>query len=96
MKHFVSGGTSKLITTLLSYPFTTVRTRIQQNQYFEELTEAKYKNINDVVSKIIKNEGVLGFYKGLVANLIRVVPMRSVYFYSYELLKSMFIDKNFL
>jgi hypothetical protein len=41
----------------------------------------------------MKNEGFLGFYKGLAANLIRVVPTRSVYFYSYELLKSLLIDK---
>lgn len=32
-KHFLCGGMSKLGTTMLSYPFTTVRTRIQQNQY---------------------------------------------------------------
>lgn len=53
-KHLISGGISKLVTTLLSYPFTTVRTRIQQNQYIAGKTTAKYKSITDIVLKIIK------------------------------------------
>ncbi len=45
---------SKLITTFLSYPLTTIRTRIQQNQFLEGHSNAKYKNLYDIGVKIIK------------------------------------------
>lgn len=37
-KNFFCGGISKLISVLITYPITTVRTRIQQNQFFNERT----------------------------------------------------------
>lgn len=83
VKYFVCGGISKLITTLLSYPFSTIRTRIQQNQYFEGRIDAKYKNLTEIAQKIAREEGFVGFYKGLLPSLVRAIPMRSVYFYSY-------------
>lgn len=45
---------SKFITTMLSYPLTTIRTRIQQNQFLEGYSHAKYKNLSDIGIKIIK------------------------------------------
>jgi hypothetical protein len=83
VKYFICGGVSKLITTMLSYPFSTVRTRIQQNQYFDGRSDAKYKNLGDIARKLLREEGFFGFYKGLLPNLIRAIPTRSVYFYSY-------------
>jgi hypothetical protein len=32
-KNFICGGIAKVGNVLFAYPFTTVRTRIQQNQY---------------------------------------------------------------
>lgn len=36
---------------------------------------------------MVKEEGVLGFYKGMVANLMKGIPQRALYFYFYELFK---------
>ena len=36
-KHFICGGLSKIFSVLLSYPITTMRTRIQQSQYVDEV-----------------------------------------------------------
>ena len=33
-----------------------------------------------------------GFYKGLVANLIRGVPQKGIYFYFYEIFKKLMIE----
>lgn len=38
IKHLTCGAVSKIITTLLAFPFTTMRTRIQQSQYVGEGT----------------------------------------------------------
>jgi len=44
----------------------------------------------EVVQKIFKNDGIAGFWKGLVPMLAGVVPARAVYFYTYN------GSKNFL
>jgi len=77
---------------LISYPLTTIRTRIQQNQYVKiHPQELKYHNVVEVVLRTAKQEGVRGFYKGLSANILRGIPERSIFFYSYEALKRVMI-----
>lgn len=90
---------SKLSASIILYPITTVRTRIQQNQFFaidnlENINKEKYKNISDVIRKMIKYEGAFGFYKGFIANALRSVPSKGIYFYFYEQLKDYFFGGN--
>ena len=40
--------------------------------------------MRDVATKIYRNEGVLGFYKGLTPNLIKVSISSGLFFLSYE------------
>lgn len=51
--HFFSGVISKAMAIYCTYPISTVRTRIQQNQFLDSTTSPKYKNIFDIVRKII-------------------------------------------
>ena len=44
-KNFLCGGGSKIFVVLVSYPITTVRTRIQQNQYVKDEKTKKYSSI---------------------------------------------------
>ena len=44
-KNFVCGGISKIFSTLIMYPLTTVRTRIQQNQFISNTYDEKYKGV---------------------------------------------------
>lgn len=68
---------------MITYPLTTIRTRVQQNQYVKNDLEKKYHGAWDVCYRIVKDEGFKGFFKGLKANLIRSIPHRGVYFYFY-------------
>ena len=47
----------------------------------------KYKNIKDVIEKMWKYEGLKGFYKGFMANALKTVPSKGVFFVFYENLK---------
>ncbi len=78
-----------MFAVLITYPLTTVRTRIQQNQYFNNRSEAKYHSLTDITVRLVKDEGVKGFYKGIVPNLLKGIPQRGIYFYCYELLKNL-------
>eukprot|EP00826_Nyctotherus_ovalis_P045411 TRINITY_DN5030_c0_g1_i2.p1 TRINITY_DN5030_c0_g1~~TRINITY_DN5030_c0_g1_i2.p1 ORF type:complete len:250 (-),score=54.14 TRINITY_DN5030_c0_g1_i2:132-881(-) len=88
----LNGAFSRLIATSLMYPLTTVRTRLQKKQYtLQDLTkvapekgEILYKGNIDCFKKIVRNEGLRGFYKGLVPNLFRVVPANGIFFFIYE------------
>lgn len=75
---------------MFTYPITTVRTRIQQNQFVSRNTEAKYKNTREITSKLMKDEGVRGFYKGFSVNFVKGVFQKGIYFIAYEALKKNF------
>lgn len=45
----------------------------------------KYKSIWDAIQKIVSSEGVLGLYKGIVPNLLKVAPSMASSWLSFEL-----------
>jgi len=52
----------------------------------------KYKSIWDAMTSIMKQEGFLGFYKGIVPNLLKVGPSMASSWLSYELTRDFFIS----
>jgi solute carrier family 25 folate transporter 32 len=86
-KNFVCGALCKLIVVLSNYPITTVRTRVQQNQFVRDERTMKYHGAWEVVVRTWRDEGVSGFYKGFGANLLKGVLQKGVYFYAYEWLR---------
>ena len=53
--NFICGGIAKIGTVLFVYPFTTVRTRIQQNQFVKaHPSDMKYHSILEIVAKTWK------------------------------------------
>ncbi|THG17369.1 hypothetical protein TEA_024148 [Camellia sinensis var. sinensis] len=53
------------------YPLQVIRTRLQAQR---ANTSSSYKGMSDVFRKTLQNEGLRGFYKGLLPNLLKVVP----------------------
>lgn len=83
----IIGMGSRLIASLFLYPLTTIRTRFQQNQYFEGIEGEKYRSLTDIVRKTYKREGVKGFYKGVVPMTLRSMPSQGLFFLAYENMK---------
>ena len=48
--------------------------------------ELAYKNGFDAATKILKYEGCLSFYKGLLPNIIRMVPNTAIRFTIFDYL----------
>jgi len=84
MGNFLLGGTSRLVSSTILYPFSTIRTRMMQNQVFEGLNEPKYKSIKDCVKKTYTQEGYQGFFKGYMANASRSFLSSALLFTIYE------------
>ena len=93
-KHFLCGALSKVFSVLLSYPITTMRTRIQQNQFVGKGDKQKYNGIADLMMRTVHEEGVRGFYKGISANLMRGISQKGIYFYFYEMFKDVLFPKS--
>lgn len=63
----LSGGFAGFCSTMFNNPVDVVKTQMQG------IDSAKYKGFGDCFATIYKNEGVLGFYKGVRPRLVRVI-----------------------
>jgi solute carrier family 25 folate transporter 32 len=77
--YLLLSGASKIFAGAATYPYQVVRVRLQSYNASKE-----YKGARDVVVKIWKAEGIRGFYKGLIPNVVRVLPSTCVTFLVYE------------
>ena len=75
----------------LCYPQLLIRSRMQDQHRL-------YDSLRECIVSTWRNEGVVGFYKGLLPNLIRTVPASIITFYTYEMLRrwKLFISHSVL
>ncbi|CAM0910102.1 unnamed protein product [Alopecurus aequalis] len=66
------------------YPLQVIRTRLQAQR---ANSEAAYRGMSDVFWRTLQHEGVSGFYKGILPNLLKVVPAASITYLVYEAMK---------
>ncbi|XP_046384072.1 calcium-binding mitochondrial carrier protein SCaMC-3-like isoform X1 [Ischnura elegans] len=72
-----SAAVSSSFGLIVTYPFALVKTRLQALEIpLEEKRVGKIKELTmiDVFREVIQREGVFGLYRGVLANLIKVIP----------------------
>lgn len=79
----VISSCAKLVAGAVTYPYQVLRTRLQNYQADERFG----KGFRGVVKRVWKEEGVRGFYRGLVPGVVRVMPATWVTFLVYENVK---------
>lgn len=87
----IGGMSAGCFSTLGNNPFDVVKTRMQG------LQASQYKGTLDCVAQILKKEGFLAFYSGVVPRLGRVVPGQGIIFMSYDSISrfvSVWIEKD--
>lgn len=77
LPYILFSATSKLLAVSITYPYQVVRSRLQE-------ADSKFTGTWDVVRRTAAHEGFAGFYKGVVPNLIRVIPACCITFLMYE------------
>lgn len=81
----LSGGVAQTIT----YPFDLLRRRFQVLAMGQNELGFRYKSVTDALVTIGRTEGFKGYYKGLTANLFKVVPSTAVSWVVYEAVRDL-------
>jgi len=94
---------SKLVASCVAYPHEIVRSRLQDAGHARSLQQQsstpstkfrEYRNVRDAVKTIANEEGIRGFYRGLIPALLRTVPAAVLTLLSYEKIKD-FLNDNY-
>lgn len=80
LQYVYASATSKMISTCMFYPLQIIRSRMQ-------ITTQQLQSPIHVCIQMCKNEGFTSLYKGLPANLLRVLPATCSTFLIYEHVK---------
>jgi hypothetical protein len=83
-----AGALAGITAQTITYPGDTIRRRMQSNGMGG--TKLLYRNSWHCVTTILKQEGVVGLYRGLLINCLRGIPGAAIQFSAYEGLKSVF------
>uniref|UniRef100_K3X3X3 Mitochondrial folate transporter/carrier n=1 Tax=Globisporangium ultimum (strain ATCC 200006 / CBS 805.95 / DAOM BR144) TaxID=431595 RepID=K3X3X3_GLOUD len=78
------GAISQAIASTATYPYQVIKARLQQGG----ASASQYSGTWDCTKKMLRNEGYVGFFKGLVPNLLKVIPTGAIVFASYEKIHS--------
>ena len=71
--------------SLVTYPLDVVRRRTQMKGLLSE--KFSYNSTLHAFTMILQQEGFKGLYKGMIPNLLKVVPSIAIAFVTYETVK---------
>jgi hypothetical protein len=85
----LNGGASASFTAFLTQPLQVIRTSM-----IVIYKEGKVSKMKDIYSRILKEEGYKGFYRGLVPSLLKTTIGSAIYFATLERIKDIFHKKH--
>ncbi|XP_044982344.1 peroxisomal nicotinamide adenine dinucleotide carrier-like [Hordeum vulgare subsp. vulgare] len=80
MEVFLLGAIAKLGATVVTYPLLVVKSRLQAKQEIGRNAASRYTGTLDAILKMIRYEGLHGFYKGMGTKIVQSVFAASVLF----------------
>lgn len=91
--NFGLGSLAGAFGAFMVYPIDLVKTRMQ-NQRKAAVGQQLYNNSIDCFRKVIRNEGAMGLYSGVVPQLIGVAPEKAIKLTVNDLVRGFFTDKK--
>lgn len=71
---------------IVTYPLDVIRRRMQMKGAHAD--KFPYTSTPNAIATIYRIEGIGGFYKGLLPNLLKVAPSMGIAFVTYEFVKA--------
>lgn len=81
------GGFAGITAISVTYPTDLIRKRLQMQSF--SLDVPRYSGIFDCVEKIVKQEGIIGLYRGLSISYVKSFPTLAIQFWAYDTLKEL-------
>ena len=91
--NFVLGSLAGAFGAFMVYPIDLVKTRMQ-NQRGASPGQRLYSNSIDCLKKVVRNEGFLGLYSGVLPQLVGVAPEKAIKLTVNDLVRGFFTDKQ--
>jgi len=91
--NFMLGSMAGAFGAFMVYPIDLVKTRLQ-NQRGARPGERLYKNSIDCFQKVVRNEGFLGLYSGVLPQLVGVAPEKAIKLTVNDLVRGFFTTKE--
>lgn len=85
IKSLIGGMIAGCISVLGNNPIDVIKSRMQDRPP----STGPYKNTLDCAMRLVQADGLMGFYKGTMARMLRVVPGQGIIFASYETISSL-------
>lgn len=93
LKDFLAGGVSAIIAKTAVAPIERVKILLQVQAASEEIAPEKaYKGIIDCFLRIYKEQGILSYWRGNLANVIRYFPTQALNFSLKDVYKRIFFE----
>ena len=89
-RKLAAGAISGAVAQTCTYPFDVLHRRFQINSMSG--MGFQYKGIWDAVRTIVSQEGIMGLYKGIVPNLLKVAPSMASSWLSFEVTRDFLVD----
>ncbi|XP_078460817.1 electrogenic aspartate/glutamate antiporter SLC25A12, mitochondrial-like isoform X2 [Lampetra planeri] len=90
---FMLGAAAGALGATAVYPIDLVKTRMQ-NQRSSLIGELMYKNSFDCFKKVVRYEGIIGLYRGLLPQLIGVAPEKAIKLTVNDLVRDKFTKRD--
>lgn len=92
IENSIMGCMASATTVCIMIPMDTVKTRLVTQMNYPDLVP--YNGINDCFRRVLKEEGIGAFYRGLTPRLLSVVPMIGIQFGVYEFMKKFMMARD--
>ncbi|XP_026747448.1 ADP/ATP translocase 3-like [Trichoplusia ni] len=93
VKDFMAGGVSAAVSKTAVAPIERVKLLLQVQHSSKQIkADKRYKGIFDVIARIPKEQGVLSFWRGNFANVLRYFPTQALNFAFKDKYKTIFLD----
>ncbi|XP_078075167.1 mitochondrial adenyl nucleotide antiporter SLC25A24-A-like [Mustelus asterias] len=86
-ERFLAGSLAGATAQTLIYPMEVLKTRMALRK------TGQYAGLGDCIKKIMKQEGLIAFYKGYIPNILGIIPYAGIDLAIYETLKKTWLNK---